>query len=212
VEATRRGLHDSPFHGEGHRKVWARLRIAGIRTSKRRVLRLMREGGLLAPLRAGSPCGPRGDDGTIIPDAVDIMCGTDLTTTVTGQGQAALFVAVDHHATECVGIHAALRHDHGSQYMAEDLHEELRFLRIESSPALVRAPEGNGCAERFIRTLKKSLFWVRTFETVEGRGHCPRPPAAARVSPGLQRHLAHRATRPQTTRRRPPATASNRGR
>jgi hypothetical protein len=30
----------SPFHGEGHRKIWARLRVAGVRTSKRRVLRL----------------------------------------------------------------------------------------------------------------------------------------------------------------------------
>src|SRR5204863_3729787 len=34
-------LAASPFHGEGHRKVWARLRYAGIRTSLRRVLRLM---------------------------------------------------------------------------------------------------------------------------------------------------------------------------
>jgi putative transposase len=31
----------------------------------------------------------------------------------------------------------------------------------------VRAPEGNGCAERFIRTLKENLLWVRTFETIE---------------------------------------------
>ena len=38
---------------------------------------------------------------------------------------------------------------------------------IESSPAFVRAPEGNGCAERFIRTLKESLLGVRTFGTVE---------------------------------------------
>ena len=27
--------------------------------------------------------------------------------------------------------------------------------------------EGNGCAERFIRTLKENLLWVRTFDTVE---------------------------------------------
>ncbi len=47
VEEIRRVLRDSPFHGEGHRKVWARLRIAGIRTSKRRVLRLMRENGIV---------------------------------------------------------------------------------------------------------------------------------------------------------------------
>src|SRR3954465_13069447 len=31
-------LAASPFHGEGHRKVWARLGYAGIRTSLRRVL------------------------------------------------------------------------------------------------------------------------------------------------------------------------------
>ncbi len=199
VEAIRRVLHDSPFHGEGHRKVWARLRMAGIRTSKRRVLRLMRENALLAPSRVGSPHGPRAHDGSIIPDAVDVMWGTDLTTTVTGQGQAAVFVAVDHHSAECVGIHAALRatrfealeplrqgvrrqfgafakgiasglalrHDHGSQYMAEDFQKELRFLGIESSPAFVRAPEGNGCAERLIRTLKENLLWVRTFDSVE---------------------------------------------
>jgi putative transposase len=36
-----------------------------------------------------------------------------------------------------------------------------------SSPAFVREPEGNGCAERFIRTLKENLLWLTTFETVE---------------------------------------------
>ena len=61
----------------------------------------------------------------------------------------------------------ALRHDHGSQYMADDFQKEICFLGIESSPAFVRAPEGNGCAERFIRTLKENLLWVRTFDTVE---------------------------------------------
>jgi transposase InsO family protein len=199
VEEIRQVLQRSPFHGEGHRKVWARLRIAGIRTSKRRVQRLMRENALLAPSRVGSPRGPRAHDGTIIPDTVDVMWGTDLTTTITGQGQVAVFVAVDHHSAECVGIHAALRatrfealeplrqgvrrhfgafakdiargltlrHDHGSQYMPDDFQKELRFLGIASSPAFVRAPEGNGCAERFIRTLKENLLWVRSFDSVE---------------------------------------------
>jgi transposase InsO family protein len=44
-----------------------------------------------------------------------------------------------------------LRHDHGSQYMSDHFQKEIAFLGIESSPAFVRAPEGNGCAERFIR-------------------------------------------------------------
>src|SRR4051794_33041974 len=49
VVAIRQLLTDSPFHGEGYRKLWARLRFAGIRTSRRRILRLMRENRLLAP-------------------------------------------------------------------------------------------------------------------------------------------------------------------
>jgi putative transposase len=199
VAAIRAVLAASPFHGEGHRKVWARLRHGSVRTSKRRVLRLMREHGLLAPSRTGSPRGPRAHDGTIVPETVDTMWGADLTTTWTGEGQAAVFVAVDHCSAECVGIHAAhratrfealepirqgvrchfggfaggvagglsVRHDHGSQYMAHDFQRELRFLGIASSPAFVRAPEGNGCAERFIRTLKENLLWVRTFDTLE---------------------------------------------
>jgi hypothetical protein len=44
-------------------------------------------------------------------------------------------------------------------------------LGIESSPAFVRAPEGNGCAERFIRTLKENLLWVRSFDTVKQLRH-----------------------------------------
>src|SRR3954465_7192714 len=61
----------------------------------------------------------------------------------------------------------AVRHDHGSQYMSDHLQKELAFLGIDSSPAFVRAPEGNGCAERFIRTLKENLLWVQTFNTIE---------------------------------------------
>ena len=192
-------LRDSPFHGEGHRKLWVRLRFAGIRTSRRRVLRLAREHGLLAHQRVGRPRGPKAHDGTITTERVDTMWGTDLTSVMTGEGQAAVFVAVDHCSAECLGIHASrvadrfealepvkqavrrcfggfaeaivaglrLRHDHGSRYVSHDFQAEVRFLGIESSPAFVREPEGNGCAERFIRTLKENLLWVRRFETVE---------------------------------------------
>ena len=66
----------------------------------------MRQNNLLAPTRVGSPRGPRNHDGTIIPDTVDVMWGTDLTTTITGEGQATVFIAVDHCSAECVGIHA----------------------------------------------------------------------------------------------------------
>lgn len=60
-----------------------------------------------------------------------------------------------------------LRHDHGSQFMSRAFQDEIRFLGIESSPSYVRSPEGNGCAERFIRTLKEQLLWTRWFRNVE---------------------------------------------
>jgi hypothetical protein len=109
LEHIRRDLQESPWHGEGHRKVWARLRLKGLRSSKVRVRRLMRENGGLAPVR----------------------------------------------------------HDHGSAYLSDVFQDELRFLGAASSPAFVREPEGNGCAERFIRTLKENLLWVRSFTTME---------------------------------------------
>jgi transposase InsO family protein len=124
------------------------------------------------------------------------MWGTDATSTVTLQdGPVTAFVGVDHwdwhpcgrratryEALEPIrqGVHRQfgtfsagiatglqVRHDHGSQYMSDDFQAELRFLGMTSSSAFVRAPEGNGVAERFIRTLKEQLLWVRTFQTVE---------------------------------------------
>ena len=102
--AIRAVLAASPFHGEGHRKVWARLRHATIRTSLRRVLRLMRENDLLAPRRVGSPRGPWNHDGTIIPETVDTMWGTDLTSSSSvaparAMERARLKLASRHHAT-----------------------------------------------------------------------------------------------------------------
>jgi transposase InsO family protein len=199
-EKIRAVLTDSPFLGEGHRKVWARLRWQGVRTAKARVLRVMREAGLLAPTRVGHAHGPATHDGTITTERPDQMWGMDATSCLTHQeGTATVFVVVDHCASECIGVHAAkpgtrfeaveplrqgirtifgsytegiatglqARHDHGSQYVSDYFQDELKFLGITSSPAFVREPEGNGVAERFIRTLKEQLLWVQPFETVE---------------------------------------------
>jgi putative transposase len=68
LQAIRGVLAQSPFLGEGHRKVWARLRAQDVRTSMARCLRLMREAGLLAPGRARRVLGPRHHDGTITTD------------------------------------------------------------------------------------------------------------------------------------------------
>ena len=63
VAHVRRVLEASPFHGEGYRKVWAKLRVEGRRTSKERVRRLMREHDLQAPQRAGHAHGPKAHAG-----------------------------------------------------------------------------------------------------------------------------------------------------
>lgn len=193
-------IEESPFLGEGYRKVWARLRHIGVLTSKERVRRLMRESNLSVWQKEGAPQGKKAHDGTIIPDTLNTMWGTDMTTTFTTlEGQAAVFIAYDHCSGECVGIHASksqnrfealepirsglkayfggyaeniahgltLRHDHGAQYMAHDFQKEIKWFGIKSSPSFVRMPECNGCAERFIRTLKENLLWVKHFKTIE---------------------------------------------
>ena len=110
VGHIRRVLEASPFHGEGYRKAWAKLRVERIRTSQERVRRLMREHGLQAPYRAGHAHGPKAHDGTITTAAPNVMWGTDMTSTVTvGEGAACVFVAVDHCTAECIGLHAAKR-------------------------------------------------------------------------------------------------------
>ena len=50
--------------------------------------------------------------------------------------------------------------------MSDDFQRELAFLGVASSPSFVREPEGNGIAERFIRTLKENLLWIQYFATV----------------------------------------------
>jgi putative transposase len=60
-----------------------------------------------------------------------------------------------------------LRNDCGSQHMSNDYQAEIQFTGMELSPAFVGQPEGNGCVELFIRTLKEQLLWVHTLRTVE---------------------------------------------
>jgi len=130
--------------------------------------------------------GPKTHDRTITTEKPDQMWAIDATGCLTDEGNAAVFVVVDHCTGECLGARAALRgtrfkaieclreavhftkgrydtqiakgtalrHDHGSQFISHAFQDELKSLGIESSPSFVRQPEGNGCVERFIRTLK----------------------------------------------------------
>src|SRR5712692_2714671 len=104
VEEIQAVLATCPFHGEGYRKVRARLAHRGWAVSGKRVLRLMRTHGLLAPRRLGPPNGNPAHDGTIITDRPDVMWGTDATRFYTEQ-DGWFFGALDHHLDEVVGWH-----------------------------------------------------------------------------------------------------------
>jgi len=108
VEEIQAVLATCPFHGEGYRKVRARLAHRGRAVSGKRVLRLMRTHGLLAPRRLGPPNGNPAHDGTITTDRPDVMWGTDATRFYTERdGWCWFFGALDHHLDEVVGWHTA---------------------------------------------------------------------------------------------------------
>ena len=113
LEAIRAVLKESDFLGEGHRKVRARLKPKGIYVGKNRVLRLMRENGLLAPVRRGKyPRGDRSHSGRITTDVPNELWGTDATRFYTkDDGWVWFFGAIDHCVTDVVGWHVAKKGD-----------------------------------------------------------------------------------------------------
>jgi putative transposase len=167
----------SLFSGEGHRKVTARLRREhDVRVGRKRVLRLMRAAGLLAPQRARGRRKPRSHDGTIIPEGPNMIWGTDATMAYTA-ADGWVWCSIDHYTGEAwatvartddrfaaleaiydavrdrfgtlgpdVARGISCRHDWGPQYTSSHFQGSLRWLGIEDSPAYVGEPPCNGCA------------------------------------------------------------------
>jgi transposase InsO family protein len=108
--AIRADLQRSPWTGEGHRKVWARLRaIDGIQVSRKRVLCLMREHALLSPHRARRRTDTT-HDRHIVTEAPNVMWATDATQIPTVQdGKVWLFGVAEHWNAELLGWHVAKR-------------------------------------------------------------------------------------------------------
>jgi transposase InsO family protein len=200
VGLIRQVLADSPFAGEGYRKVRARLRREyGVQVSGKRVLRLLRQAGLLAPQRARGRRKPRPHDGTIIPEAPNLRWGTDATMAWTRtDGWVWVFCVVDHYTAEAwahvakigdrfaalqpvydavidrwgrldadVARGLALRHDWGPQYRSGHFLGSISWLGIANDAAFLGEPETNGCAERWIRTLKEQCLWAELHDTVD---------------------------------------------
>lgn len=112
LEEIRAVLEESSFLSEGHRKVWAMLRRKGIRVGRNRVLRLMRENRLLAPVRRVHERGDRTHSGTIRTERPDELWGTDATRFYTErEGWCWFFAAIDHCTAEIVGHHVAKKGD-----------------------------------------------------------------------------------------------------
>lgn len=109
-------LEATPFIGEGHRKVWARLRVGpGVRVSRTRVLRVMRENQLLSPHR-GRQGTVDPHDREIITHEPNVMWGSDGARVLTvDEGWIWIFTAVEHWNAECVGFNVVKE---GNRYAA----------------------------------------------------------------------------------------------
>jgi len=106
LQAIKDDLATSYFSGEGHRKVWTRMRHdRRIVVGRNRVLRIMRDEGLLSPSRAPF-VPPDPHDGTIVTDAPNVMWGTDgIKIWTVDEGWGWCFPVVEHWNAECLGIH-----------------------------------------------------------------------------------------------------------
>ena len=200
LAAIRADLARSPWTGEGHRKVWARLRtLDGIQVSRKRVLRLMRQHALLSPHRARTRP-ETSHKRHIITEAPNLMWATDATQiTTVADGKVWLFGVAEHWNAELLGWHVAkhgtryeaiqalgmavrqqfghlsagaarglaLRHDHGSTFMADVFQQQIKFWGLAPSHAFVAEPETNGVIERLFRTLKEQAIHGRIFQSIE---------------------------------------------
>ena len=165
LAAIRTDLARSPFQGEGHRKVHARLRILDrILVSRTRVLRVMRTQGLLSPHR-GRQGEMKVHEGTIVTSAPDLMWGTDGVRVFTAEdGWVWTFAAVDHWNAECAGWRERL--EGGSQYLSDHFLNQIRYWGIHPSFSFVEEPETNGVVECWNRTLKEQAVYGRVFRNL----------------------------------------------
>jgi len=82
---------------------------------------------------------------------------------VVGMAVKCIFGHVDASAARGV----ALRHHHGSAFMAEHFQKQIRFWGMSPSYAFVSEPETNGVAKRFLRTLKEQIVHGRIYQTID---------------------------------------------
>jgi transposase InsO family protein len=101
----KKDIGSSPFKGEGHKKVHARLKRQKVAVGRNRVLGIMKANNLLSPHRGiQAPQDPH--DGTIITDEPNSMWCSDGTKIYTlNDGWVWVFAVEEHWNAECLGWH-----------------------------------------------------------------------------------------------------------
>lgn len=136
----RADLAASPFSGEGHRKVFGRLRyVAGHPVGRNRILRLMRANHLLSPHRA-TPVPAKAHDGRITTDAPNVRWATDGAKIWTvDDGWLWLFTTIEHWNAECLGHHVCKRGDRFAAY--EPIAQAVNRIFGSNAPDAARGVE-----------------------------------------------------------------------
>jgi putative transposase len=108
---------------------------------------------------------------TVVP-TIDCGCRSVLGMEVTKDQQApAILASVDQALREAFGqpsnvpLDLELRSDHGPQYTGADCAELVRKWGLLHTFAPVGRLTGNAVVERFIRTMKEEVIWLRDWNT-----------------------------------------------
>ena len=189
VEYISAQILGSRLHGEGYRKIWARLRFSGVRSSARRVRHFMGQQATRAapdrPSRAARPWrhhhhhrrgravgyrhdrdrDPRGGRAQV---SLPSTTATASASATMPTGPAIASRRSNRSARACAGTSAASERTRpwvsnsatttAPTTCPATSRTRSPSLGIEGSPSFVRQPEGNGVAERFIRTLKENFL------------------------------------------------------
>jgi transposase InsO family protein len=179
----------------GVRKTWATLRREGLKVSRRRVHALMRAHGLVLA-RDSEPGEPtrghvhvpdpnrrmatdlttvwtRKDGVVALVPTIDCGDRTAVIAVTTDQHGPAVLASVEAKLVAAFGSPdrvpdgVELRTDHGPQYTGADCAALCHRWHLHHTFAPVGRPTGNAVVERFIRTLKEELIWLRDWDSAD---------------------------------------------
>lgn len=188
ADRLRKIVAQSPFPSERYRKLWARLRRSDIHISRERVRRVIRDFEILPPRGSGiltdrpdimwgidsTKVGTAKDGPALILFAIDHCTAECLSIDVVQEETTAAWLRVIYsgfqYAFENLSKGCAqglvLRHDILPLFRETAFRNPLRAFGVQFSPSPILSPQMNGCAERFVGTLRGNLLSIRYFDSV----------------------------------------------